>query len=96
MKHDPEKRAAINVKYSPDAVEAAKKLGFTTSSFDRTKQPADTPTMEWGTNEAIRKRGLVPDVIYDKGAVGKEPMIRLIGKTPDEVVRKTLDITRRM
>jgi hydroxymethylpyrimidine/phosphomethylpyrimidine kinase len=92
MKHDPTKRAAMNIKYSPENVEAAKKLGLTTSSFDRTKQHSDTPTMEWGTEEAIKKRGRIPDVIYDKGSVGKEAMIRITGKTPTEVVGKALKI----
>ncbi|GAF93509.1 unnamed protein product, partial [marine sediment metagenome] len=29
-----------------------------------------------------------PDVIYDDGGKGKEPMIRLLGKTPKDVVNK--------
>jgi hydroxymethylpyrimidine/phosphomethylpyrimidine kinase len=32
----------------------------------------------------------VPDFIYDEGAVGKEPMIRVFGKNPQEVVNKIL------
>jgi hydroxymethylpyrimidine/phosphomethylpyrimidine kinase len=48
--------------------------------------------MEWGTEEAIKKRGRIPDVIYDKGSVGKEAMIRITGKTPTEVVGKALKI----
>jgi hydroxymethylpyrimidine/phosphomethylpyrimidine kinase len=29
-----------------------------------------------------------PDIIYDKGAVGKEPMIRLFAKDPVELIQK--------
>jgi len=34
------------------------------------------------------KRG--PDFIYDEGGVGKEPMIRVLGRNPVEVVQKVL------
>jgi hydroxymethylpyrimidine/phosphomethylpyrimidine kinase len=44
--------------------------------------------MEWGTKNAIETCGFVPDIIYDAGAVGKEPMIRVLGKKPADVVQK--------
>jgi hydroxymethylpyrimidine/phosphomethylpyrimidine kinase len=34
--------------------------------------------------------GRVPDLIFDRGDVGKEPMIRVLGKNPDEVADKIL------
>jgi hydroxymethylpyrimidine/phosphomethylpyrimidine kinase len=30
----------------------------------------------------------VPDIIYDKGGMGKEPMIRILGKDPEDVMWK--------
>jgi hydroxymethylpyrimidine/phosphomethylpyrimidine kinase len=35
----------------------------------------------------------VPDFIYDEGDVGKEPMIRVLGRDPGEVVQKILKIS---
>ncbi len=32
----------------------------------------------------------VPDFVYDEGDVGKEPMIRVLGRNPMEVVQKIL------
>jgi len=32
----------------------------------------------------------VPDFIYDEGDVGKEPMIRVLGRNPMEVITKIL------
>jgi len=29
-----------------------------------------------------------PDIIYHKGDIGKEPMILIFGKNPDDVIRK--------
>ena len=44
--------------------------------------------MGWGTRQAISKLGFVPDAIYDTGGVGKEPMIRMLGKNPKNVLAK--------
>jgi hydroxymethylpyrimidine/phosphomethylpyrimidine kinase len=38
----------------------------------------------------------VPDVIYDEGGRGKEPMIRILGRDPGAVVRKVIEIKRSM
>ena len=96
MKHDTVMRSAMNIKYSPSTVEALGKAGLSASSFDRGKQPEDTATMEWGTSKAIESFGSVPDCIFDEGAVGKEPMIRILGKTPGKVVEKTLMAIREL
>ncbi|HQN92356.1 MAG TPA: thiamine-phosphate synthase family protein, partial [Methanoculleus sp.] len=41
-------------------------------------------------------RGGVPDVIYDRGAVGKEPMIRLFGEDPVTVAQNILKLSNRI
>jgi hydroxymethylpyrimidine/phosphomethylpyrimidine kinase len=35
----------------------------------------------------------VPDFIYDEGDIGKEPMIRVLGRDPLDVVTKVLKLT---
>jgi hydroxymethylpyrimidine kinase/phosphomethylpyrimidine kinase len=86
MKHDKTKRSAINLKYSSELIEACEELGFTVSSFDRSKEPAGAKTMNWAVREASEV--FSPDVIYDLGAVGKEPMVRIFGITAVEVAWK--------
>lgn len=86
MERDKGRRSAINVKYLPEIVEACKKLEMSIASFDRDKEPEDTRTMKWGVREASRE--FVPDVIFDLGAVGKEPMIRIFGNTTVDVAGK--------
>jgi hydroxymethylpyrimidine/phosphomethylpyrimidine kinase len=44
--------------------------------------------MEWGTKQVISTLGSLPDIIYDIGDVGKEPMIRILGKNPEDVISK--------
>lgn len=90
MKHDKTKRSAINLKYTSELIEACEELGLTVSSFDRAKEPADAKTMDWGVREASAV--FSPDVVYDLGAVGKEPMVRIFGNTAVEVAVKVKGI----
>jgi len=66
------------------------------ASFDRKREPKARRTMEWGTDVAIRKHGSVPDIIFDKGGMGKEPMIRVLGKSPEDIVQKMRPILGRV
>ena len=89
MSYNSKIRSAMNIKYSKTNIDKLEKSGLKTGCFDRKNEPKNTiSTMEWGTNQVIKQHGFVPDVIYDKGAVGKEPIIRLLGKNPEEVVKK--------
>ena len=86
---DPTIRAAINIRYSQETVDLCRKIGLSVGSFDRKFEPPDAPsTMEWGTKQASTSCGFVPDIIYDTGSVGKEPMIRLVGTDPQDVLKK--------
>jgi hydroxymethylpyrimidine/phosphomethylpyrimidine kinase len=62
--------------------------------FDRSREPRGVKTMVWGTEQAIKKVGKVPDVIFDRGASGKEAMVRLLGRSPMEVAGIALRIAR--
>ena len=89
MSYDATMRSAVNIRYSQKTVDLYKKIGFTIGSFDRQNEPSDvTSTMEWGTKYVIAELGRLPDVIYDTGSIGKEPMIRVLGKNPEEVILK--------
>jgi hydroxymethylpyrimidine kinase/phosphomethylpyrimidine kinase len=79
-------RSAMNVKFAPEIVAVCHKIGMAVSSFEREQEPEDMKTMDWGVTEA--SKAFVPDVIFDRGAVGKEPMIRIFGTTAVEVVEK--------
>lgn len=96
MKHIPQIRAGMNIRYSPEIVEEFRESGLDVVGFDREREPEGVKTMEWGTEQAIEKAGGVPDVIFDKGGIGKEAMIRVLGKTPSEVIEKVLEIVKRL
>ena len=46
----------------------------------------------WGAEQAIRRIGGVPQVIYHTGDWGKEPMIILLGKNSVEVADMAVKI----
>jgi hydroxymethylpyrimidine kinase / phosphomethylpyrimidine kinase / thiamine-phosphate diphosphorylase len=89
MSSNPTIRSALNIRYDQKTLQLCKKVGFSLGSFDRKDEPPTvSSTMEWGTKKAIAIAGFVPDVIADTGAVGKEPMIRVLGKNPCDVLAK--------
>jgi len=94
MNFDRNVRAALNLRFSDENLKALMKSGLSVGNFNRADEPRTKRTMEWGTEEAILKIGKVPDAIYDRGGLGKEPMIRILGKDPEDVVRKVRSILR--
>ncbi|HUU56768.1 MAG TPA: thiamine-phosphate synthase family protein [bacterium] len=101
MKHDPSVRALMNVRYGDDVIAACAELNYRVGSFDRGREPEerareDGQTMQWGVDQAIAAGEGVPDVIYDRGAYGKEAMVRLFGRDAMEVVRRAVAISRRV
>jgi hydroxymethylpyrimidine kinase/phosphomethylpyrimidine kinase len=100
MKHDSSFRSAMNIRYSPAMLEACKEQGFSVLGFDRAKEPPEVMKKEghslaWGVEAVLKKVDEIPDAIYDEGGRGKEPMIRILGKDPKEVVQKVIVINRR-
>jgi len=99
MKLDPEYCSAMNIRYSKEIVARLKSRGFFIDHFDRKLEPKRSKEKEgsslgWGVGEVLRKMKRVPDFIYDEGDVGKEPMIRVLGKSPMDVVQKILKIAK--
>lgn len=93
MRHDGSMRSALNLRFSEDHLQAVEKAGLTLGSFDRRDEPEGaTRTMEWGTEHAIEALGSVPDAVYDRGGAGKEPMIRLLARTPEEALSKLREV----
>ncbi|RLI92444.1 MAG: bifunctional hydroxymethylpyrimidine kinase/phosphomethylpyrimidine kinase, partial [Candidatus Altiarchaeales archaeon] len=93
MRFDPEKRAAMNIRFSDEILNACRELRLKISNFNREEEPKDTKTMEWGISHAIKKAGSVPDIIYDEGGVGKEAMVRIIANNAVDVVNLAIMIS---
>ena len=92
----PEVRSGLNIKYDPKIISKAKKSKFTVLSYDRSKEPKkskqkENSSISWGISSSLNAKS--PDIIYHKGDLGKEPMILIFGKNPDDVVKKASKIT---
>ncbi len=90
-------RAAMNIIFTPEIVEQCRALGFSVEEFDRYQEPPDIKqregsTLEWGTGDVIARTGSVPDIIFDRGDVGKEAVCRVLGVDPQDVARKIIRI----
>jgi hydroxymethylpyrimidine kinase / phosphomethylpyrimidine kinase / thiamine-phosphate diphosphorylase len=91
MEYDPQRRAAMNLSYSDILVKRIRSLGFTVAEFDRSRTPPDLQqeegsTLAWGVQDVMEELGRVPDAIFDRGAVGKVPLIRLFATDPSSIV----------
>ena len=100
MQFDPSKRAVMNIRYNTDLIKICKSLKFSVGSFDRAKEPKQVRTLEgssleWGTAYAIRQCKFVPDIIFDKGGMRKEEMIRVIAEDIESLTDKILKIHQR-
>jgi len=100
MRFDKSKRAVMNIKYNSDLIKVCKSLKFSIGSFDRTMEPKrvrslEGSSLEWGTAYAIRQCGFVPDIIFDKGGMRKEEMIRVIAEDIEGLTDKVLKINQR-
>lgn len=99
MRYDPQIRCAMNIRFSEDIIRLCKRQGFRVDHFARSEEPPEIKqqegsSLEWGTNVVLSRGGAVPDVIFDRGDVGKEPMIRVLGRDPQEVVNKVLIVAK--
>lgn len=88
MAKDRSVRCAMNLKYSENLIVRLRDIELTVGSFDRQGEPESASSMEWGTGKAINDLGYVPDAVFDLGSIGKEPMIRLLARDPQDLIRK--------
>ncbi len=84
----------MNLKYNPDWITLIKEnTNLVLKEIIREDQPEkvkekEFSTMQWLIKESINKFGKIPDIIWDKGSLGKEPMMRLFGKNSKEMISK--------
>lgn len=101
MNMDSSRRAAINIRYSDIIIKECKKMKWSVFDYDRTEEPLNVKmkegaTTSWGAKKAIDKAGLVPDVIYHLGEIGKEPMVLILGNTAKEVASKVVNLSEKI
>ncbi|MBN2398481.1 MAG: bifunctional hydroxymethylpyrimidine kinase/phosphomethylpyrimidine kinase [Deltaproteobacteria bacterium] len=101
MRYDGTIRSAMDIRFSEDILRICEELGYDVDSFSRSDEPADVKeregsSLEWGTNAVLSKRSAIPDAIFDRGEAGKEPVIRVLGRTPALVAEKVVSISEKL
>lgn len=83
-----------NLKYNPDWIKSIQDntdldlLEIIRGNQPREIEKKEFSTMQWLIKESVERSGKIPDIIWDKGAVGKEPIIRLFGKNSKNMIEK--------
>jgi predicted fused transcriptional regulator/phosphomethylpyrimidine kinase len=93
MKYEPSIRSAANIRFSEKILQIMQEILLEVCEFDRAHEPPGIQTMDWGVASCCKEG--VPDAIFDRGAVGKEAMIRILGEDPLSVVRTIAQISTR-
>jgi hydroxymethylpyrimidine/phosphomethylpyrimidine kinase len=93
MRYYPRTRSCVNVRYGEAVIKKAQERKMNVAFFDRMKAPdsieeIEGKSLDFIVDQVMRKVKRPPDMIYDKGDVGKEPMIRLFAKDPVELIQK--------
>jgi hydroxymethylpyrimidine/phosphomethylpyrimidine kinase len=84
-------RSAINIKKDEKILSICKE-NFKCSFYSRQEEKSENKVKEgmsisWGINKALEKNPTA-EIVYHDGDYGKEPMIIIFGKSPEEVLDK--------
>ena len=103
-KKDPAVRAGIDFANTPQLTawleDYCQKQGWIFAKIDRSREPEEVrqtegASMPWKVAEAIRAaEGRVPKILYENGAVGKEPVSVILGEEPMSIARELCVIAR--
>jgi len=95
MTTHPDLHSAMNLKFFEGLEDLAPLLHWRVAGFDRSQEPPEIKaregaTLAWGVASVLKAGEPPPDLVYDRGEWGKEPMIRLLGPDPMSVAEKAL------
>jgi len=99
-KFDPSVNFVVNLKYKFEWINAIKNsTNLELKEIVREDQPENVKlheksTMQWLIQRSIKEIGRIPDIIWDRGSIGKEPMIRLFGKNSEDIILKLKQIIK--
>jgi hydroxymethylpyrimidine/phosphomethylpyrimidine kinase len=93
MKYYPHIRSCVSVRYDRLIIERALESAMKVLFFDRKNEPervkeAEGKSLDYLTEEVLKRADQPPDIVYDLGDIGKEPIIRLFAKEPLELIKK--------
>ncbi|TFF91665.1 MAG: hypothetical protein EU543_06315 [Promethearchaeota archaeon] len=84
----------MNLKFDPELIKAINEnTNLELREIRREEQPEkiknrEHSTMQWLIKNTVDELGRVPDIIWDTGAKGKEPMMRIFSKSAEDMIIK--------
>jgi hydroxymethylpyrimidine/phosphomethylpyrimidine kinase len=94
----PELRYAVNCRFDDEVAAALDSLGWPVAEYDRAAEPdAVDGTMDWGARQAFAESaggGERPVAVVDRGAVGKEPMTKLVAEGATALGDRLVELDR--
>ena len=95
--YHPELRFAVNCRFDGNVEAALDSLGWPVAEYDRAAEPDDAAgTMDWAAREAFAGDadgdGDRAVAVVDRGAVGKEPMTKLVAEAATTLADRVLEL----
>lgn len=93
--HDPAIRFGIDCRFDADIETAVHALPVTVGEYDRSDEPPaiaeqEGSTMAWAAKELVGDRQQAPDAIIDRGAHGKEPILKFLAQDAESLRNHTM------
>ena len=96
MKHDRSVAAVINIRLSPKILDAARELGMEVATYVWNMKPPEITETKCGVPFILDNLKRVPEVVYDLGDLGVEPVTAIFGGTAVDATAKAIRIARRV
>ena len=95
--YHPGLRFAVNCRFEDDVEAGLDSLGWPVAEYDRAAEPDDAAgTMDWAARQAFAVEadgdGDRPVAVVDRGAVGKEPMTKLVAEAATTLADRVLEL----
>lgn len=86
-------RAVMNVRFGADVLAACRAAGLRVEGVPRREEAGEVEQAEgsapgWRTARVLERCGFAPDILFDEGGVGKEPMVQVFGTDAVDVARR--------
>ncbi len=95
--YDPDLRFAVNCRFDDDVEAALDALDGPVTGYDRANEPDDRKaregrTMGWGARQAFESTDSTPVAVFDRGEVGKEPIVKLLAGDSATLLDRTVTL----
>lgn len=87
-------KSAINLKHDKKMISILKKLGVRFMFTQMSKPSGDDPILD-SILILLHRTARTPDCIVERGGPGIEPILYLFGKSPEDLIERTLQIASR-